>query len=376
MARVGRIAFVSGSLEASSVVTYTEHLARGLLRSGAAVRSVSAGGPAEGRLREAGLDLDVHPFLGRALVGAFAARRAAARMLRFKPEVVHAQSPEAWRAARRIGRAAGAPLVVTAHEFVSGPADLPWRAGEWPVTLAVSEPLRENLVNHGGMPKTCVAVTPIGLDLGTYPPPPRAREEGAGETARSADDVGTAETAHRILTVGCVARLDERHGVEHFIRAAKLVQEKTKTVEFLILGTGPEEARLRALARDLTVRGRVTFLGEGVASAQFLPNVDIFVLPALREALGIEALEAMACAKPVVATGVGGVFRVVRDAQTGFIVPPGDGERLAEKILALLADPVLRGDLGRAGREVVEREFRLDDMIRATEEAYERARRS
>ena len=380
MARISRIVLVSGRLEASSVATYTEHLARGLLRSGAAVRSVSPGGPSEGRLREAGIELDLHPFLGRPLVDYFAATSAAARMLRFTPEIIHAQSPEAWRSARRIGRATGVPVVVTAHEFVSRPSDLPWHAGEWPVTLALSEPLRENLVNDGGMPKTCVVVTPVGLDLGVYARSARVAEEGAGETAASAAPAseGTStvpEPGRRVATVGCVARLDERHGVEYFIRAAKLVQEKTKDVEFFVLGTGPLEARLRALAKDLTVRGRVTFLGDGVGAEQFLPSLDLLVLPALREALGIEALQAMACAKPVVATGVGGVFRVVRDGRNGFVVPPADEKALAAKVLALVADGELRRDLGRAGREIVEREFRLDDMVHAAEEVYERARR-
>jgi glycosyltransferase involved in cell wall biosynthesis len=243
------------------------------------------------------------------------------------------------------------------------------------VTLALSEPLRENLVNVGGMPKTCVRVTPVGLDLRMYPAAPRTKEEGTGETARSADDVGSQEVHSRIAIVGCVARLDERHGVEYLIRAAKLVHEKMKEVEFFVLGTGPFERRLRALAKELTVRGRVTFLGDDVTAEELLPNVDVFVLPALKEAIGIEALQAMACARPVVATGVGGVFRVVRDGQTGFIVPPADEEALAAKVLALLAAPQLRRDLGRAGREIVEHEFRLDAMVGAAEEAYKRAMR-
>jgi len=97
----------------------------------------------------------------------------------------------------------------------------------------------------------------------------------------------------------------------------------------------------------------------------------VFVLPSWIEGLPVTVLEAMAHAKPVVATPVGGTAELVADGETGLLVPPRDPARLAEAISKLVADPELRGRLGRAGRERVEREFSESAMTRRVLEVYD-----
>jgi glycosyltransferase involved in cell wall biosynthesis len=140
--------------------------------------------------------------------------------------------------------------------------------------------------------------------------------------------------------------------------------------EFAIAGEGPLERELRRLAITLGCRTRLAFLGGKTRPAELIPNMDVLVMPAPREALGFGILQAMACARPVVAAGAGGVFDLVRDGHTGFLVPPRDEAAIAEKTVELISNGQLASDMGRAGRELVERRFRLDAMTQATEAVY------
>jgi glycosyltransferase involved in cell wall biosynthesis len=385
---VTRVAFVCDRLDAGDEFIYTENLARGLLASGGtALCLVAPGGELSARLGEAGVALALFSRLCGRLLGRLAASRAAAGLRGFEARVVHAQSLAAYRPARRIARKLELPVVVTAHDFVARPGDLPWRQDRAPLVIAVSEPLRENLVNDGAVPKARVIVTPVGIDSSLYaartPPPgaavpaspPAGDPAGPSEEAGAGPQAGVPPRGRNGPTpvVGCIAPLVERKGVEHFLRAAKRIVEAGVEAEFVVGGSGPLERALRGLARELGVRGRVTFLGGEVPPEKLLANLDCFVLPAVREALGPAALQAMAASVPVVAAGTGGVFSVVREGETGLLVPPRDDRALADAIVRLLKDRELRVELGRAGREAVEAGFALGPMVRATEEVYRRA---
>jgi len=363
LSAIARIALVSAELEPSGLAAYLEGLVRGHLSSHAAVAVVAAGGVLSKRLEEAGATVMLFPQLLRRFVGPLAAARAAASLYEFGAQIVHVVGTAAYPAARRLARALRLPLVVTVHEYIGRPEDLPWQPAETPLVIAVSETLRENLVNDGGVPKSRLRVAPVGIDASLYParPPERPPSAAEGPTARK---------AARTSAIGCVGPLDERSGTDTFLRAASRVLGAGKDAEFVVVGTGRLERELRSLARELGVRGRVTFLGGGVRPEQILPNLDVFVMPAPREALISGILQAMACARPVVATAAGGVFAAVRDGETGFLVPPHDDAAMAEKLVTLVSDDRLRAEMGRAGRELVEREFGLEPMIRATEAVY------
>ncbi|MHC4248656.1 MAG: glycosyltransferase family 4 protein [Planctomycetota bacterium] len=361
MARKARAVLVARRLEPDDVTTYAEHLLRGLVASGAAVEVLARGGEAAGRVAESGARVSLFPRLGTPLLGLFANARAAARAAAFAPQVLHAVSPGAWPAATVLSRALGLPIVVTFHDLVPRPHGLPWRPQLSPHVIALSESQRENLVNDAGVPKARVTVVPMGLDLALFP-----ERGGVEEDAPTPGDGAT-------RVVGCIAPLEPRKGVSFFIRAAKRVTDARGDVEFIVAGSGSAEGDLRGLARELGVRDRLTFVSGDVRAAEVLQNLDVFVFPALRESFGIPALEAMASGVPVVACGSGGTFELVRDGETGYLVPPGDERSLAERILALLADDRLRRRVGAAGRETVESDFALERMVEGTLAVYERA---
>jgi glycosyltransferase involved in cell wall biosynthesis len=170
--------------------------------------------------------------------------------------------------------------------------------------------------------------------------------------------------------VGTAGPLEAVKGIPFFLGAAQKVIAVNKNVQFLVSGAGPEEANLRRLARDLGIAEQVTFAPNLVDLFTSLSAMDIFCLPSLRQGLGTIMLEAMALGRPVIATGVGGVYSAVRDNETGLVVPPSDSRRLAERILELLEDPLRARALADAGRRQVLEEFSVQRMVKETAELY------
>ncbi len=355
-----RVLLVAERLGTSGVTSYCRNLIRGLSRRHKLMLVSPGGDHAErlGKLVERSL---VMPWLGRWGLAILARHRLLSEAAAFRPDLVHALSGHASRAAAAVSLRLGLPEVITAHHYVE-------RSGQLVVhrrvrrVLAVSQALRENLVNTGKLPRELAAVVPNGIDVSEYAPrtePQLAGAEGASAPLRP-----------RIPVVGFFGRLTSRRGPEYLVRAAAVLEKDGVEAEYLFAGDGPERRRVERLAIELGVRKRFTFREGYLDGRDLLPALDVFVAPSLQEALGIGILEAMACGVPVVASGVGGVFAMIRDGENGLLAPPRDGEALAARIRELLLNPARRLEMARAGRETVERDFSLPVMVDGTEEAY------
>jgi rhamnosyl/mannosyltransferase len=163
-----------------------------------------------------------------------------------------------------------------------------------------------------------------------------------------------ATAAGRPLLLG-VGRLVYYKGFDVLIEAVRDLD-----AVLLLVGEGPERARLEALVRTAGAQERVRLLGELPDLEAHFAACDVFVLPSTHpsEAFGIVQLEAMAHGKPVVSTRLGtGVEWVNRDGESGLVVRPGDPAALRAALVRLLGDPALAARLGAAGRARVVREF-------------------
>lgn len=158
-----------------------------------------------------------------------------------------------------------------------------------------------------------------------------------------------------------VARLAEVKGQADLLAALSRLERGTVVLAGAdIEGDGAYERLLRREAARLGVSARVVFAGHRDDVAALIAGCDVFCLPSLAEGLPLGVLDAMARGRPVVATAVGGTPEVVVDGETGFLVPPGDVEALADSLDRLLTDESLRRRAGEAGRARVEREFSAD----------------
>jgi len=143
-------------------------------------------------------------------------------------------------------------------------------------------------------------------------------------------------------------------GISHLLEAAQLALSQNPNLHFAFVGDGEHLQQYTKKSVDLGIADNVTWTGlvsnpmvDGVFAAS-----DIVCLASLwQEAFGFVIAEAMACEKPVVATGVGGIPELVDDGKTGFVVPPRDPAVMAEKFILLAQDRALRLRLGLAGRQ-------------------------
>jgi glycosyltransferase involved in cell wall biosynthesis len=209
-----------------------------------------------------------------------------------------------------------------------------------------------------GMPRRSATIVPCGVDVGHFRPDGPVRPR----TARP-----------RILTLG---RLVERKGVDTLIQAMPAIPD----AELVIAGgppaaeldRDPEARRLCALAASLGVADRVRLIGQVSRSEApaLLRSADLVACLPWYEPFGIVPLEAMACAKPVVASAVGGLVDTVVDGETGLLVPPRSPEEFAVAAVRLLGDPPTLARLSRAAHERATGRYTWARVAAETEGVY------
>ncbi|HEX2036295.1 MAG TPA: glycosyltransferase family 4 protein [Chloroflexota bacterium] len=173
------------------------------------------------------------------------------------------------------------------------------------------------------------------------------------------------------LVVGTLSRLsDHRKGVAYFLEMAAQVAPIFPRARFLVVGDGVLRPGYERRAAELGIAERVIFAGWRQDVPQVLAAMDVFVMPSLFEGGPTSVLEAMAMAKPVVASRVGMVPEVIEDGVSGLIVPPGDATALTQSVTALLADETLRRRLGQRAREAAVRGFSIDTMVQRYLEVF------
>lgn len=138
----------------------------------------------------------------------------------------------------------------------------------------------------------------------------------------------------------------------------------------VLVGDGPDMGAARATVAELGIGERVSFLGERDALPELLANADVFALASSEESFGLSALEAMACATPVVATRVGGVAEVVEDGVQGLLVGAEDLEGYAERLRRLILDRPLARKLGAAARVRAVERFERHHVVEQYESLY------
>jgi len=155
---------------------------------------------------------------------------------------------------------------------------------------------------------------------------------------------------------------------ETFRRIAEKVPSK-----LLMLGDGPDRSRAEAFAREHDLRDRMLFLGNVPNLEEILGACDLFLLPSNAESFGMAALEAMTSEVPVIATNAGGLPEVVEDGVTGYLLPVGDVEAMAERGIELLSDDDRRKKMGKRARELAVERFDDQKIVPVYREMYQRA---
>lgn len=257
---------------------------------------------------------------------------------------------------RLAARSLSLPVIISALHSTGWP-DGVGRANRWltPITdafVAVAESHGEFLVEQTGFPAEKVQVIPNGIDTERF-------RFSAAARAAVRRSWGWDESTP---VCGVVAALRPEKNLGLFLRAAALVRETLPTAGFVIVGSGPEEAGLRALAADLGLTSQVRFLGLRQDTPEVLSGLDLFALTSDNEASPVSILEAFAVERPVVSTRVGSVPETVEEGRSGRLVPVGDVSAMAQAWLEVLSAADRSRGWGSAGRERVVTRHSLQSM--------------
>jgi glycosyltransferase involved in cell wall biosynthesis len=182
-------------------------------------------------------------------------------------------------------------------------------------------------------------------------------------------------TIPQILFVG---RLVERKGVDYLIRAFAEVRKEIPAF-LTIVGDGKEREKLENLAKELGIRESIRFTGfvSSPDLERYYETCDLFILPAIfdrngdTEMLGVVLLEAMSYKKPVIASNVGGIPDIVKNYQTGVLVPEKSIEELRKAIIELLGNENLRKELGESGYRFIKEKFSWERITTQLKNLYQ-----
>ncbi len=230
--------------------------------------------------------------------------------------------------------------------------------------VAVSDDLKRHMVEEG-LPARRIEVIHNGIDPGPRLTP--------ADRSRARQELGFADGD---LVIGTCGRLDPVKDLPTLLDAFGRVSEKCGAARLLIIGEGPERARLEAHSRAAGLTERVTFAGYRRDVRALLPAFDMYVNSSIHEGVSLTLLEAMSAALPIVATRVGGTPEVIGDRETGLLVPARSSAALAAAMERLLCEPESRAALGGAARARLEREFTTSAMVARYLDAYRAARES
>ena len=199
-----------------------------------------------------------------------------------------------------------------------------------------------------------ISVVPNGIDL------ERFKISSGGKKGDSAK------------TIIFVGRLHPVKAVQYLIEAMAIIHQEMPDVKLVIVGDGAERSRLEELAERLDLKSCIQFAGQVPQERipQVMHQADVFALPSLTEGFPVVLLEAMAAGLPIVATNVGGIPDIVEDGVNGYLVNAKSPDEMAEKILMLMQNSVMREKISANNREIAKR-YGWDAVTAILERVYQ-----
>jgi glycosyltransferase involved in cell wall biosynthesis len=328
-------------------------------------RTVLVAHPAGELRRRAREGPDVIPMAPRSELDLAAAWRLTRIIKDVQPAIIHAHDPHgvAMAALALAYQTSGPCPKLVASRRVDFPlkqnAFSRWKYRQVHAFICASDAIRHMLLDQG-IPAAQAVTVHEGIDLAHV------------DAAPAINVHEQFWLPHNAPLIGNIGALVPHKGQRHLIDAAALVVREVPDARFLILGEGELKASLEKQIADLALTKHVLLAGFRPDVLSILKGFDLFVMPSITEGLGTSLLDAMACARPIVASRVGGIPEVVRHGETGLLVPPKDPRDLAASIIRLLLDPPLAKRFADAGLARVREKFSVERMVDGTLAVYAR----
>ncbi|HZS25145.1 MAG TPA: glycosyltransferase [Gaiellaceae bacterium] len=378
-----RVLRVIARLNVGGPALHVSYLTEGLDEIGYETKLVAGRvSPGEGSMewsaRERGIEPVYIPSLQREIspvVDAVAVAKVVRLIREFRPHVLHTHTAKAGAVGRTAALLAGSArpqaVVHTFHGHVlrgyfGSAKTAAFRrleqglARSTDALIAVSPEVRDDLVRLGIAPAAKIEVIRLGLDLDARTAAPDgAREMVRGELGIPAD----------AFVIGWLGRMTEIKRVDDLLRAFAAAPDDA---HLLLVGDGPLRPQLEGLAHELGLGARAHFAGFRNDVGSIYAASDVVALTSANEGTPVTVIEALAAGRPVVSTDVGGVSDVVADGTTGFLVPPGDVDAVADRLARIAESPEVRARMSESARASVVDRYSVPRLVRDVDELYRR----
>ena len=347
-----KVLLLAGPFQVRGSSSYTLRMAKHLEDQDVTAAVVTPNASCLDVTRRRELPITVYPHMETPVWGNIVMKAMMVDLQQDPPALIHVQSRRMLNSGMWLAKRLNCPLILTMHDEPAERERLTIDPAWCPRVIAVSHHVKDRCVDQFNIDPSIVSVIHPGVE-------------------QSVKSLGppVLDPAH-VPVVGTAGPLEAVKGIPFLLKAARRVQASHPSVQFVIAGAGPEENRLRRLSEELGVSAHVTFIPNMHDFTAALSAMDIFCLPSIQQGLGAIMMEAMAMGKPVIASNVGGVYSVVHDRETGFLIPPSDSRTLADRIQELLNDPVAARAIGEAGRQWIRDNFNVESMVERTVDLY------
>lgn len=220
--------------------------------------------------------------------------------------------------------------------------------------ITTGEEIRQRMINDNGFKAKRIFSIPTGVDLDRFDPKrvmPAFKPKG--------------------FSIGIIGVLRSWKGHRYLIEAAPEILKSIPDAVFYIVGDGPQYKNIAGYIEELSLKDKVVMTGHREDIPEILASLDVVVHPSYaNEGVPQSVLQAMAMERPVVASDAGAIKEIVINGETGFLIEPENPEQIAEKVVELYRNPLLRVKFGEKGRRLVEENYSMEKMLDKVEALY------
>lgn len=357
------ILILTNHLNIGGITSYVLTLSQGLKLRGHNVYIASSGGKLLAKFTERGINYIPLPIRTKKeispkiLLSFFKLSRV---IKKNKIELIHSNSRTTQVLGCLLNRLSHIPHIYTCHGFFKKRLTRRIFPCWGEKVIAISAQVKDHLIKDFKVAEKNITIIHNGIDIDRFSKEmPQDRQEKKINLGLNEGPV-----------VGIIARLSDVKGHIYLIKAMKEVLSRTAQAQLLIVGEGKMKKTLVNLIDELRIGKSVFFIPAIADTKDVLFIMDVFVMPSLKEGLGLSLMEAMAMGLAVVASNVGGIMTLVQDGINGLLVRPADDHGLALAITDLLQDAKKREDLGKQAQSLIRQNFSQEKMIINTEKVY------
>ena len=357
------ILYLTNHLNIGGITSYVLSLATGLKKGGHNINIASSGGQLLSKLKEECIIYLPIPIKTKQEISPkiiISKIKLCGLIKKYRIDIIHSNSRTTQVLGCLLSRAMRVPHISTCHGFFKKRLFRKIFPCWGQKVIAISQQVKEHLMRDFRVDEKNIAVINNGIDVSKF------KTQNPKSKMEAKKKLGLGEG----LVVGIVARLSDVKGHIYLIQAMGSVLERIPQAQLVIVGRGKMKEELVRLVKDLGIEESVFFMPEVSDTKDILSVMDLFVLPSLKEGLGLALMEAMASGLAVVGSNIGGIKSLIKDGDNGLLVEPADIKGLSAAITELLRNPDKAESLGRKAKIFINENFSEEKMVLETERVY------